>query len=207
MPPKKRPPQKEAAEEEVNFGSELVTLDLEAKATNKLELDKLINHLWSQNLICAEVERGKPATATTPWNDCTRWRCLCTKVEEGKKQSCNDAEKWYKRTKNWVHDSNVNKAVEQHFQNQHYGIWLDANPEIKEQCQKSKLRHLTVAGSIVNLRLPEYLLTNNTAETASEFGHLYEFGDSTTMSIKDAEDLHLQKRGTSWRSQREPYPA
>ena len=132
MPPKKRAPQKkqreEAAEEEVNFGSELVTLDLEAKATNKLELDKLINHLWSQNLICAEVERGKPATATTPWNDCTRWRCLCTKVEQGKKRSCNDAKKWYRRTKNWVHDTNVNKAVEQHFQTQHYDIWLDANP-------------------------------------------------------------------------------
>ena len=156
MPPKtKKAPsttqQQQEAEEEVdNFGRELS--DLEAKATTKLGGEEFMNRLWAAKLICAEVAPGKPATATTSWRDCTRWRCLCTDVEPGKTQSCNDAGKWYKRTDQWKQDSTVNKAIEQHFQSQHYGIWLDANPEIKAQCEKSKLRSLTVAGSIVNLK-------------------------------------------------------
>ena len=70
----------------------------------------------------------------------------------GRGKTCVELDRVYEPKTQWTRDCEVNKAIEQHFENRHFKVVMELQPKLQDLAQRSPLMRLKVLGSFVNLK-------------------------------------------------------
>ena len=152
MPPAKKTPRGKGKAAPKEAADVFEVVDDAEIAAAKFSPSELVEALWVKGYISAKTHDGSDATWTTPWKECKEWKCLCTLTPSNGGKSCVELDRVYQPKAQWTRDCEVDKAIEQHFENRHFKVVMELQPALQDLAQRSPLMRLKVLGSYVNLK-------------------------------------------------------